>query len=112
MKEIFDIIDLNYKGLESVKKNYEEENIDLARKELINYFRNRKHIKGFIGDKEPLVDYIKLNKYEELKSILDMANNFANKKIIYDMKWDMERCKTPYIFEYDIIWDTIPFNDL
>ncbi|MBC5995348.1 hypothetical protein EAI30_07240 [Romboutsia ilealis] len=111
MKEIFDIIDLNYKGLESVKKNYEEENIDLARKELINYFRNRKHIKGFIGDKEPLVDYIKLNKYEELKSILDMANNFANKKIIYDMKWDMERCKTPYIFEYDIIWDTIPFND-
>ena len=39
----------------------------MARKELINYFRNRKHIKGFIGDKEPLVDYIKLNKYEELK---------------------------------------------
>ncbi len=94
MKNIFDIIDLNYKGLEKVKKIYEEKNINLSKKELIKYFINENK-----------------NKDKELNCILNMADNFANKKIIYDMKWDMERCKTPYTFEEEIIWDTIPFND-
>lgn len=111
MKTIFDIIDLNYKGLEVVKKNYDDGNFDLAKRELINYFRTRKHVKGFLGDKVLLSEYINENKSEEVRHILDMADDFSNKKIIYDMKWDMERCKTPYLFEEDIIWDIVPFED-
>ena len=111
MKNILDIIDLNYKGLEDIKKNYEEQNFDLAKKELINYFRNRKNVQGFLGNKELLSGYICKNKGKEIQHILKMADDFSNKKITYDMKWDMERCKTPYLFKEDIVWDIVPFGD-
>lgn len=43
-KNFFDIINLNYPGLEKVKDFYELEDYESAKKELLNYFRNRKNI--------------------------------------------------------------------
>ncbi|MGL5261085.1 MAG: heparinase II/III family protein, partial [Bacteroides sp.] len=41
---VFELIDLDYPGLEKVKKNYNEGNLDFALDELLSYYRGRQGI--------------------------------------------------------------------
>lgn len=43
--QLFEQLDLNYKGLEKVKKSYNLGDIDTAKKELVDYFYNRQNVK-------------------------------------------------------------------
>lgn len=43
-KEVFELIDLNYPGLEKVKEHYEKQEYNLAAQALLNYFRQRKEV--------------------------------------------------------------------
>jgi len=45
-KESFDVINLNYTGLEKVNQLYNSKKYDEAARELLNYYKNRKNIKN------------------------------------------------------------------
>jgi heparan-sulfate lyase len=45
-KESFDVINLNYSGLEKVNQLYNSKKYDEAARELLNYYKNRKNIKN------------------------------------------------------------------
>ena len=59
--KIFEVLDLSYEGLEKVREFYENNNIELAKKELKKYFINRNSVKGFIDNEKELVSYAKKN---------------------------------------------------
>lgn len=44
-KQVFEQLDLNYKGLEKVRKSYTAGDIDTAKKELVDYFYGRNNVK-------------------------------------------------------------------
>ncbi len=47
----------------------------------------------------------------EEKKIIETANMICEQNFIFDHKWDMEICRTPYKFKDSIIWNYNPFGD-
>ncbi|MGL4773314.1 MAG: heparinase II/III family protein [Clostridium sp.] len=108
---IFSIINLDYPGLENVKRSYEAGDLISAKKELREYFLNRKTTYGFIKDKAYFKDIIG-NKYsEEKEKILKVAHDVMNKEFIFDLPWEMERCPERVAFKEEIDWHLNPFGD-
>ncbi|MGL4453197.1 MAG: alginate lyase family protein [Sarcina sp.] len=109
---MFEVLNLNYPGLENIKKQYNLGNIEEAKKQLLLYFKSRKSIKGYTGFQKIKLREIVLNDYiDEFIEIKKNSDKFLNGEISFDMKWDMERCKIPYFFENEFKWDLIPFGD-
>ncbi|MGL4847467.1 MAG: alginate lyase family protein [Clostridium sp.] len=81
------------------------------KEEIINLKRNFKKYRLFENEEKELLEYLKENNKEEIKETIEKADRFLEGKFIFDMKWDMERCKEPYIFEGEIDWLKNPFGD-
>lgn len=45
------------------------------------------------------------------KQIIETCDLLCENTFIFNHKWDMEVCKTPYTFPKEIIWNCIPFGD-
>ena len=45
------------------------------------------------------------------KKIIETCDLLCKNTFIFNHKWDMEVCKTPFTFSKDIIWNKIPFGD-
>lgn len=45
------------------------------------------------------------------KKIIDTCDLLCENTFIFNHKWDMEVCKTPFTFSNDILWNKIPFGD-
>lgn len=45
------------------------------------------------------------------EKIINTSNLLCDNTFIFNHKWDMEVCKTPYTFSEEIIWNKIPFKD-
>lgn len=43
--------------------------------------------------------------------LIETADMICNNTFIFNHKWDMEVCKTPIVFDKEIKWNHIPFND-
>lgn len=109
--KIFEVLNLEYPGLEIVKKYYTDGKFAEAKIELKKYFSTRNSVKGFITDRSFAKEYIKNNYTEEVKSILEVSNDVINKKFIFTLPWEMERCHNEVVFQNDINWSHIPFED-
>ncbi|MGL5279040.1 MAG: alginate lyase family protein [Cetobacterium sp.] len=48
---------------------------------------------------------------ENSKKIIETCDLLCKNTFIFNHKWDMEACKTPYTFSEEIIWNKIPFDD-
>lgn len=80
-------------------------------KEILSHFKNRCN-SAFIGkDKDKLIEYVRENNKKEVEEIIKKADRFMAGRIIFDMKWDMERCNKEYIFKDEIDWTVNPFGD-
>lgn len=109
--KVFEILNLNYKGLEKVKENYEKGNTLKALEELKNYYINRKSVYGFIDNIEKIVDYAKNNLKEEVQFMVSISEEVCNKEFVFNLPWEMERCHKKIIFNKEIDWNLNPFND-
>ncbi|WP_338630251.1 heparinase II/III family protein [Clostridium baratii] len=109
--KVFEILNLDYKGLEKVKENYEEGNTLKALEELKNYYINRKSVYGFIDNVENIVDYAKKNLKEEVQFMVSISEEVCNKEFVFNLPWEMERCHKKIIFNKEIDWNLNPFND-
>ena len=45
------------------------------------------------------------------KKIIETCDLLCKNTFIFNHKWDMEVCKTPFTFSKDIVWNKIPFGD-
>lgn len=109
--DIFELLDLDYKGLEEVKKYYESKDIYNAKRELKKYFYNRKSVLGFIDKKDEIISYAKNNLKNEIDITLNIANELIKKEISFTLPWEMERCKDVINFNDEIDWSLNPNND-
>lgn len=48
---------------------------------------------------------------DDSKKIIDTCDLLCKNTFIFNHKWDMEVCKTPYTFPKKIIWNKTPFKD-
>lgn len=108
---IFDILDLNYPGLEKVKSFYENGQFEEAKREVKEYFSNRNTIKGFVSNKALIKTYISEGFNNEKEEILKVANEVKNKEFIFTLPWEMERCHKKVKFKNEIDWNLNPFGD-
>lgn len=65
----------------------------------------------FFDDVDKVVDYCKKYWADDIKHIIEVANNVCNNTLIFDSKWDLERTDTPQIFENKIDWNYMPKDD-
>ncbi|SJZ70137.1 Heparinase II/III-like protein [Cetobacterium ceti] len=70
-------------------------------------------MKGFLNNKENFqIALLMIDQFpEEYKIVIDTANMIVEQNFIFNHKWDMEVCKTPYKFNKNIIWNYVPFQD-
>ncbi|MGL6153504.1 MAG: alginate lyase family protein [Cetobacterium sp.] len=70
-------------------------------------------MKGFleINENFKIGDYVSNNFPEEIQEVINTADMICENNFIFNHKWDMEVCKTPYKFQDKIIWNHIPFQD-
>lgn len=113
LKETFDILDLDYKGLEEVKNAVRKEEYDKGLTLLKSYFENRNNVNLYIKEDEPeaIADYCKENWMENVKETIKVAEEVRNKEFLFKFRWDMERSNVPVAFKDEILWDKIPFDD-
>ncbi|MGL5354892.1 MAG: heparinase II/III family protein, partial [Clostridium sp.] len=97
--KIFDILDLNYPGLEKVKDCYEKGKFEEAKRELKEYFTERKTVKGFIKNKAFFKKIIDEDFIEDKEAIIKVASEVRNKEFIFTLPWEMERCHKKVSFE-------------
>ncbi|SHK72031.1 Heparinase II/III-like protein [Clostridium cavendishii DSM 21758] len=108
---VFEIIDLDYKGLEKVRESYKNGDLDNAYKELRKYYFNRTSVKAFINDFEGLRTFVNRNLKEEFNEYIKIGDEVKEKSFLFQMKWEMERTHKRYDFEEEINWDMNPFGD-
>lgn len=92
----WDVLNLDYPGLEQVKNYYEKNEEEKAYEALKNYFATRVS-KGFLLGQE--IDFSNLDEKVALS-----AENLLHRTFIYDKPWDMEKCFTPVTFTDKIDW--------
>lgn len=112
MYKIFELLDLNYEGMEEVKRALVDCNYNKAINSLKVYFIKREDKlylnRSEIGD---IARYCRDNFQEEVNEIIDTADKVLNKEFVFRYRWDMERTNKPFKFERKIKWDYIPFED-
>lgn len=111
INSVFNIINLDYLGLEEVKKYYKNNDYTSALKELRKYFFKRGSIKGFIDNEDLTKEYALMNLGYECNKSIEIADDVCNKKFLFNLKWDMERTIIPVQFNEKIDWDINPFED-
>lgn len=110
--QVFNLIDLNYPGLEEVKDTVLEGNKEKALELYLEFIRKRKDRTLYLEeDIEAVVTYCDENYKEDFKEIIDTAEEVKNNTFTFRFTWDMERTNKPFTFEKEIQWDRIPFED-
>ncbi|MDU2491335.1 MAG: heparinase II/III family protein [Clostridium celatum] len=108
---IFDVLNLNYSGLEKVKELYEANKFGEAKKEIKKYFCNRISIRGFLDDKQEIIKYANDNLDEYIRKVIDISQEVARKEFRFISPWEMERCNSIIKFDNKIYWSLNPNND-
>lgn len=108
---IFDVLDLEFKGLEKVKALYESGDLKKAKEELKNYFCSRKSVKAFIDNEKAIVDYAKKNHSTDINRTINIAEEVSRKKFRFTLPWEMERCYDTVKFDKEINWSLNPYKD-
>ncbi|MEH7009921.1 alginate lyase family protein [Neobacillus niacini] len=113
VRKIFHLLDLDYPGLEKVKKAVSVGQYDAALKALKDYFVNREQPSLFFcqHEKEALIRYINDNYQDDVKQTVQTANQVANQTFVFQEAWDMERTNVPVTFDDFIQWDHVPYED-
>lgn len=62
-------------------------------------------------DYEKVASYCKENYIEEVKEVIETADNICNKNFIFNLNWDMEQTHKVVHFENDIDWEYCPEDD-
>lgn len=65
----------------------------------------------FFDDVDRIVDYCKKYWPDDIKHIIEVADDVCNNTLIFNSKWDLERTDIPQIFENKIDWNYIPKDD-
>lgn len=75
--------------------------------------RLKKHAKEYSEqyDVAYVINYIKMNCQEDKIKILKQADQLLKQVFVFEGKWDMEPCSTPYELK-NMVWDISPNDDL
>lgn len=65
----------------------------------------------FFDDREAAADYVRANCREELDTVLHVADLAAEKKFVFQLRWDMEQTHVPEVFDGPIDWLRQPGDD-
>lgn len=108
---IFNILDLDFKGLEKVKKCYELNDFQGGKNALKEYYCERTSVKGFIDDKKKIVSYARENLKETINEVIRIAEDVSNNEFSFTLPWEMERCSETVKFNEKIDWSLNPYED-
>lgn len=65
----------------------------------------------FFDNLNEIVDYCKKYWIDDIKHIIEVADNICKNTFIFNSKWDLERTDIPQIFENKIDWNYMPKDD-
>lgn len=65
----------------------------------------------FIDDREKIAKWVAANCPDAVREIIAVANDVAQKKFLFNLRWDMERTYTPVSFDGAIDWMHQPGDD-
>ncbi len=65
----------------------------------------------FFDDREAAADYVRANCREDLDTVLHVADLAAEKKFVFQLRWDMEQTHVPEVFDGPIDWLRQPGDD-
>lgn len=107
MDDNWQVLNLNYPGLEKVKDYLKKDDEEAAYQSLEEYFFQRNK-NGFLRGKEEISNSIrKFFGKERLK----YANCLLDKTFLFNKPWDMEKCLVPVTFPQKIDWEYVFDND-
>lgn len=106
---LFSKLDLNNPNLSKVKKAYDKNNLEQAKKALLNAYRKQENIYLSVSDSD--LDYIKSTFPEEVTTSITVADEVIRQYFLFRYEWDMEKTIVPYVFEKEIDWLINPFGD-
>lgn len=111
--KVFEVLNLDYPGLEEIKSLVEDKEYTKALGSLKKYFLNRKNTRFFIEEEEKhgILEYAKENFSEDIKEAIKVAEEVSDKIFLFRFRWDMERTNVSVKFDEEIKWDLVPFKD-
>ncbi len=65
----------------------------------------------FFDDPFAVADYVKAHCPQDIQSILQVADEVAERRFLFNLRWDMERTYKPVVFENEIDWLYQPGDD-
>ncbi|WP_069998964.1 alginate lyase family protein [Cellulosilyticum sp. I15G10I2] len=77
---------------------------------LKNEFFARKHC-FFIDQPDEIANYVKTYCEEEVRKIIEIADDVCNQSYLFNLRWDMERTYEPVVFDGEIDWMHMPADD-
>ncbi|MFV0566832.1 MAG: alginate lyase family protein [Flavobacteriaceae bacterium] len=108
-KTIFSELDFSNPKLAEVKKKYDSNNLEAARKALLKVFREQDNFYlNVSGEDKP---YITGTFPDEVSTSIKVADEVAKKYFLFQYEWDMEKTIEPYLFKGEIDWHVNPFGD-
>lgn len=112
LKKLFELINLDYKGLESIRDAKNNGNYEKAIDLYMNFIKNRRDRALYLDKDINLISQYCLENFkEETREIIRVANEVKDQKFVFGFKWDMERTHVPVTFQEEIDWSNIPFDD-
>jgi len=103
--EVFEHLNLDYPGLEDVKKAYQEGNLSEALSELLKYFNNRTNRELLESNKNYPYDSLKvaqniINRFQLKGSYYDFGDRIDWTKEHADMHWQLTLCRMGWFDDY------------
>ncbi|MGO4695287.1 alginate lyase family protein [Paenibacillus sp. 2TAB26] len=113
-ERLFDLLNLEYEGLEVVKKASLQNQLNDAFAVLKQYFIERTSPRMYLQKKEiqQVCDYVHVHCSEEVQEVLQTADEVVSQTFLFRFQWDMERTRVPVGFERLIDWNHIQDSDV
>ncbi len=105
----FELLDFNRQELKKTAEYVGANNLKVASKELLSYYRKKNNTFLNIGSED--LDYIESKYKQEVEESIETANQVLNQNFLFRYEWDMEKTNVPYQFKKEIDWSLIPFGD-
>ncbi len=107
--DIFSKLDFNNPNLSKVKKQYEKNNLEKAKEELLKAYRTQDNI--YLKSTPSDLSYIKSTFPDEVNTSITVADEVVKQYFLFQYEWDMEKTIEPYVFNNEIDWLVNPFGD-
>ncbi|WP_438347622.1 alginate lyase family protein [Paenibacillus sp. FA6] len=111
---LFSLLNLDYPGLEDVKRAILEERFEEGFTAFKQYYLSRTSPRMFLRmeDVAEVREYVGVHCPEELQEVIKVADEVVSRTFLFRFPWDMERTSVPVTFDGPIDWNHIPDTDV